>query len=129
MRLNKFKREIQKWLEKYGDIPVLNKIDYWYRETYEGAINWKVRETVMLSDYLNIENLDGIEPYEILKALEHSSNKLPFKISVEYADSKERYEQQNAEHPEEEKKKKETLQNMLHYYRTYLNDASSQIYM
>jgi hypothetical protein len=129
MRLNKFKREIQKWLEKYGDIPVLNKIDYWYRETYEGAIDWKVRETVMLSDYLNIENLDGIEPYEILKALEHPSGKLPFKVSVEYADSKERYEQQNAEHPEEEKRKKETLQNMLNYYRTYLNGASSQFYM
>ena len=129
MRLNKFKREIQKWLEKYGDIPVVNKIDYWYRETYEGAINWKVRETVMLSDYLDIENFDGIEPYEILKALEHPSSKLPFEVSVEYADSKERYERQNAEHPEEEKKKKETLQNMLHYYRTYLNVASPQVYM
>lgn len=129
MRLNKFKRKIQEFLEKYGDIPVVNKIDYWYRVTYEGAINWKVRETVMLSDYLNIENLDGIEPYEILKALEHPNGKLPFKVSVEYADSKERYEQQNAEHPEEEKRKKETVQNMLHYYRTYLNDVSSQFYM
>lgn len=129
MRLNKFKREIQKWLSKYGDIPVVQKIDYWYRETYEGAKNWKVRETVMLSDCLNFESFDGIEPYELLKTLEHPNGKLPFKVSVEYADSKERYEQQNAEHPEEEKMKKETVQNMLHYYRTLLNGASSQFYM
>lgn len=129
MRLNKFKREIQKWIDKYGDIPVLNKIDYWYRETYEGAINWKVRETVMLSDYLNIENLDGIEPYEILKALERPNRKLPFKVSVEYADSKERYEQQNAEHPEEEKRRRESVENCLAFYRRYIDGVSSQFYV
>lgn len=129
MRLNKFKREIQKWLEKYGDIPVVNKIDYWYRETYEGAIDWKVRETVMLSDYLNIENLDGIEPYELLKTLEHSNDKLPFKVSVEYADSMERYEQQNAEHPEEEKRKRESVENCLAFYRRYIDGVNSQFYM
>lgn len=118
MRLNKLKRKIQEALDKYGDIEVIQKIDYWWRDTYEGAINWKVRETIHLSDLLNYENLEDLDAYGLVKMLEHPEKKFPIRQPIEYADTKERYEQQNAEHPEEEKNKKEFLQRA---YRLYTN--------
>lgn len=118
MRLNKFKRKIQEALDKYGDFAVIEKIDYWFRETYGDAINWKVRETINLSDFLKYESLEGFDAYEVVKLVEHHDKRLPLRVRVEYADSKERYEQQNAEHPEEEKNKLESMQRCLQtYYR------------
>ena len=118
MRLNKFKRKIQEALDKYGNIEVIQKIDYWWRDTYEGAINWKVRETIHLSDLLNYENIEDLDAYGLVKMLEHPEKGLPQRVCVEYADTKERYEQQNAEHPEEEKNKLERLQRCFQtYYR------------
>ncbi|MBP5722082.1 MAG: hypothetical protein J6X18_00660 [Bacteroidales bacterium] len=118
MRLNKFKRKIQEALDKYGDIEVIQKIDYWWRDTYEGAINWKVRETIHLSDLLNYESLEDFDVYGLVKMLEHPEKCLPQRVPIEYADTKERYEQQSAEHPEEEKNKLEHLQRCFQtYYR------------
>lgn len=120
MRINKFKRKIQEALDKFGDIVVVEKIDYWWRENYEGAIGWKVRETMSLSDFLKLNTLDDIEPYNFLKLLEHPNQNLPLKVNITYADTKERYEQQNAEHPKEEKRKEEELTSYAQLYYPFI---------
>lgn len=97
----------------------IQKIDYWWRDTYEGAINWKVRETIYLSDLLNYENLEDFDAYGLVKMLEHPEKGLPQRVCVEYADTKERYEQQNAEHPEEEKIKKSFYNVPIVYTQTF----------
>lgn len=115
MSPTKINRLLNEALEKYGNINIVELIDYYWRETYEGSCNWKVREKITLQNIIDskpdstyhIGNLFGIR--DILKYLESEEktiNYLPYKISIEYEDSKQRWEDMKKVHPKEEADKK-----------------------
>lgn len=125
MSPSKINRLLIEALEKYGNIDIIEFIDYYYRETYEGACDWKVREKVTLQNIINL-NPDSTYQFtpkvtirDILKYLETEEKAikyLPIKIHVEYADSKEAWEEMKRQHPKEEAKKKATLGAMMNMY-------------
>ena len=120
MTSSKIKKLLTEALEKYGNIDVLQLIDYYYQETYEGSNNWKVREKLSIQDLIdnNVDStysIDDISIRDILKYLETEDKAikyLPIKVSVFYEDSRLAAEKMRAEHPEEERQKQETLARM-----------------
>ena len=124
MKQNKFMRLLNEFLDKLGDVEVVKYIDYYYRETYEGSLGWKVRETLTLSDLINSnitpitdigQNWDGRDLIKFLEKYEK-----PFEVNVKYSDSYERYKQQNEEHKDEEQKKRNALVAMgMPFYNNY----------
>ena len=119
-------RLLNEFLDKLGDVEVVKYIDYYYRETYEGSLGWKVRETLTLSDLINSnitpitdigQNWDG---RDLLKFLEKYEK--PFEVNVKYSDSYERYKKQNEEHKEEEQQKRNALVAMgMPFYQNYMD--------
>ena len=128
MSPTKINRLLNDALEKYRNINIIEFIDYYYRETYEGACNWKVREKVTLQNIINL-NPDSTYQFtpkvtirDILKYLEFEEktlNNFPIKISVEYSDSKEAWEEMKRQHPKEEADKKAFLGHAFSIFNPY----------
>ena len=127
MSPTKINRLLLEAFEKYGNINIIELIDYWYKETYEGAIDWKVREKITLQNIIdsNPDNTYHIGTFgirDILKYLESEERTIkyfPHKISVEYQDSKDRYNQMNKEHPKEEADKKAFFNHAISLFNPY----------
>ena len=117
MTPTKIKKELTTALEKFGNLEVFQRIDYWYRETYEGDTNWKVREVITIQDLLDnpdcAPDIWGYDFRNLVKDLRKGPGAFPIKVPTEYADSRERYNQQRAEHPKEEREKAESFQALL----------------
>ena len=128
MSPTKINRLLNDALEKYGNINIIEFIDYYYRETYEGAYNWKVREKVTLQNIINInpnstyQFTPKVTIRDILKYLESEEkaiNNFPIKISVDYQDSKEAWEEMKRQHPKEEADKKAFLEHAFSIVNPY----------
>ena len=123
MKQNKFMRLLNEHLARLGDVDIVRYIDKYYRETYEGAMDWKVRETVKLSDLINA----GITPIteigvhfdgrDLLKYLE--TYEKPFDVSVRYEDSYARYQEQNKENEDKERAKRQALSQAMTLFNPY----------
>jgi hypothetical protein len=109
MTQGKFIRLLNEFLTKLGDVDVVQYIDYYYRETYDGALNWKVRKVIKLSDLINLDitpvtdlgsNFNGRDLLKFLDKYEQ-----PFKVSVKYDDSYARWKQQNEDNADKEQAK------------------------
>lgn len=120
-------RLLKEALEKYGNIDIMEFIDYYYRETYEGACDWKVREKVTLQNIIDSKpdstyHVGNFSIRDIIKylATEESAMKyFPHKIHVEYADSKEAWEEMKRQHPKEEADKRAFLGHALSIFNPY----------
>ncbi len=109
MTQSKFTKLLNEYLSKLGDVDVVKFIDYYYRETYEGCLGWKVREVMKLSDLINA----GVTPVteigvnwngrDLLKFL--SKYERPYEVRVKYPDSYERYLKQKEENKDREQAK------------------------
>ena len=127
MSPTKINRLLNDALEKYGNINIMEFIDYYYRETYEGACDWKVREKVTLQDIIdsNPTSTYCIGTFGIRDILKYLSNEesaikyFPYKIHVEYSDSKERWEEMKKQHPKEEADKKAFLEHAFSLFNPY----------
>ena len=133
MSPTKINRLLNEALQKYGNIDIIQFIDYYYQETYEGCNNWKVREKLTLQDIINANpdstfqlDINTWQPYitirDILKYLESEEkavNYLPIKISVFYEDSKQRAEDLRKAHPKEEADKKAFLEHAFALFNPY----------
>ena len=114
-------RLLKEALEKYGNIDIMEFIDYYYRKTYEGAHDWKVREKVTLQNIIDSNpdstyHVGNFSIRDIIKylAMEESAIKyFPYKIHVEYTDSKEAWEEMKRQHPKEEADKKAFLRHAV----------------
>ena len=126
MTNSKIQRLIHEAIERYGDLPALQLIDYWYRENYGGAIGWKVREELKLSDLADkglsaADRLSrNITVRDFVGMLERADKNLPVKAMIEYADTKERWKKQEEENSdlrrEEERHIQATLGPYMHHY-------------
>lgn len=130
MRVGKFKRKVQEALDKYGDIAVINRIDFWYRENYEGAHDWKVRETITLSKLLDwgdiniVDTIDGFDSHYIVKCLENPETRLPLRVSCTYPDSKERFDKQTEEWDKAHPNERLSLKEASALFHTYYHHAT-----
>ena len=81
MSPTKINRLLNEALVKYGNIDIIQLIDYYWQDTYEGANNWKVRKKLTLQDIIDANpnstfqiDIDTWQPYvtirDILKYLE-----------------------------------------------------------
>ena len=101
MSPTKIIRLLKEALKKYGNIDIMEFIDYYYRETYEGAYDWKIRKKVTLQNIIDSNpdstyHVGNFNIRDIIKylATEESAIKyFPYKIHVEYTDSKEAWEE------------------------------------
>ena len=133
MSPTKINRLLNEALEKYGNIDIIQLIDYYWEDTYEGANNWKVRKKLTLQDIIDVNpdstfqiDINTWEPYvtirDILKYLESEEkaiNYLPIKVSVFYEDSKQRAEELRKAHPKEEADKKAFLEHAFSLFNPY----------
>lgn len=130
MRAGKFKRKVEEALDKYGDIVVINRIDFWYRENSEGAHNWKVRDTITLSKLLDwgdiniIDSIDGFDARYIVKCLENAETRLPLHVSCTYPDSKERFDKQTEEWDKAHPNARRSIEEASELFHTYYNYAT-----
>ena len=123
MTQSKFTKLLNDFLAKLGDVDVVKYIDYYYRETYEGCIGWKVREVIKLSDLINAgitpntdlgANWDGRDLIKFLEKYEK-----PFDVNVKYSDTYERYKAQNEANKDKEQAKQRAFNAMTHLYTPY----------
>lgn len=132
MTKNKIKRIVEELTAKYGEVVLFEYVDYYYRESYEGANNWKVRERIMLGDLIDgdmdsVARITGYDIRSIIKKLgteEKMKRNFPVKVSVRYQDSMEAWEKMKEEHPEEERKKREAFESAS---RLFLGTDSMQL--
>lgn len=137
MSPSKINRLLIEALEKYGNINIMEFIDYYYRETYEGACDWKVREKITLQNIIdsNPNSTYSVGKYtirDILKYLETEEKAikyLPIKIHVEYADSKEAWEEMKRQHPKEEENKRAVLGAAMNMYLHPWYDFDHKLFM
>jgi hypothetical protein len=118
-------RLLNEHLTRLGDVEVVRYIDRYYRETYDGAMNWKVRTILKLSDLINA----GITPIteigyqfdgrDLLKFLENYQK--PFDVSVRYEDSYARYQEQNRENADKERAKRKFIENAFPLFNPYFD--------
>ena len=137
MSPSKINRLLNEALEKYGNINIFEFIDYYYRETYEGCCDWKVREKITLQEIIDLKPDStyiigkACSIRDILKYLESEEKAikyLPIKIHVVYEDSKERWEDMKKEHAVEEKQKEDALIQMSGMFLHPWYDIQSKIF-
>lgn len=128
MTNSKIQRLIQEAIERYGDLPALQLIDYWYRENYGGAIGWKVREELKLSDLADkglsaADRLSrNITVRDFVGMLERADKNLPVKVMIEYADTKERWKKQEDENADLRREEERRIQTAIGpYLQPYYN--------
>lgn len=115
MTTTKLRKALEKAFEKYGNITLVEYVDYWYRETYEGENDWKVREVLTLEGLLNSSPdpstviLPDYDIRRLLQDLEKGAKDFPKKASITYKDSLERWEQMKRDHSAEERRKAEAF--------------------
>ena len=124
MTQSKFVRLLNEFLQKLGDVEVIRLIDKYYRETYEGSTNWKVRKVVKLSDIIEagvtpVTELfkHGFDGRVLLKYLEKYEK--PIDISVKYEDSYARWKKQNEENADKEREKQRAFENATRLFNPY----------
>ena len=137
MSPSKINRLLNEALEKYGNIVVMEFIDYYYRETYEGACDWKVREKVTLQNIIDskcdstyyVGNYTIRDILKYLESEEKAIKYLPIKIHVEYPDSKQAWEDMKAAHPKEEENKRAVLGAAMNMYLHPWYDFGHKLFM
>lgn len=124
MTQSKFVRLLNEFLQKLGDVEVIRLIDKYYRETYEGSTNWKVRKVVKLSDIIKagvtpVTELFkyGFDGRALLKYLEKYEK--PIDISVKYEDSYARWKKQNEENADKEREKHRAFEHATRLFNPY----------
>lgn len=124
MTQSKFVRLLNEFLQKLGNVEVIRLIDKYYRETYEGSTNWKVRKVVKLSDIIEAGVTPATELFKygfdgraLLKYLEKYEK--PIDISVKYEDSYARWKKQNEENADKEREKHIAFENATRLFNPY----------
>lgn len=123
MTQSKFTRILNDFLAKLGDVEVVKFIDYYYRESYEGAMGWKVRKVMKLSDLIEANITPTTEigvnwsGRDLIKFLEHYEK--PFEVNVRYNDSYERYKAQNEANKDKELAKQKAFEKYVGIFTPY----------